>query len=79
MFTVVITEQAHLDNIKQYETFLTPFLNNPQIAFCRWEHSGRRLAEAVPELYSTVARHEKWRMVVLCDEEGLKTKIPLIL
>ena len=76
MFTVVITEQAHLDNIKQYETFLTPFLNNPQIAFCRWEHSGRRLAEAVPELYTTVARHEKWRMVVVCDEEGLEKENP---
>ena len=76
MFTVVITEQAHLDSIKQYETFLTPFLNNPQIAFCRWEHSGRRLTEAVPELYTTVARHEKWRMVVLCDEEGLENENP---
>ena len=76
MFTVVITEQAHLDNIKQYESFLTPFLNNPQIAFCRWEHSGRRLAEAVPELYNTVSRHEKWRMVILCDEEGLDKENP---
>ena len=76
MFTVVITEQAHLDSIKQYETFLSPFLNNPQIAFCRWEHSGRRHAEAVPELYTTVARHEKWRMVVLCDEEGLEKENP---
>ena len=76
MFTVVITEQAHLDSINQYESFLAPFLNNPQIAFCRWEHSGRRLAEAVPELYTTVSRHEKWRMVVLCDEEGLEKENP---
>ena len=76
MFTVVITEQVHLDSINQYHAFLEPFLNNSQIAFCRWEHSGRRLAEAVPELYATVARHEKWRMVVLCDEEGLSYENP---
>lgn len=76
MFTVVITEQAHLDSIKQYQSFLKPFLDNAHIAFCPWNLEGKTLKEAVPTLYETVSRHEQWRMLVICDEEGLHSKNP---
>ena len=76
MFTVVISEQIHLDGIKEYGTFLKPFLKNDKIAFCQWNPEGRTLQEAVPGLYPTVSRHERWRMIVLCDEEGLDRKNP---
>lgn len=76
MFTVVIAEQAHLDSIEQYRTFLRPFLDRPGIAVCRWRQNGKTLEEAVPELYETVSRHASWRAIVVCDEEGLEQKNP---
>lgn len=76
MFTVVIAEQAHLDSIREYQAFLKPFLDNSSIAFCDWRQEGVNLAEAVPGLYDTVSRYEKWRMIVVCDEEGLEKKNP---
>lgn len=76
MFTVVIAEQAHLDSIQEYKTFLKPFLDNTGIAFCSWQPDGANLTEAVPALYETVSRYEKWRLIVVCDEEGLEKKNP---
>ena len=76
MFTVVISEQIHLDGIREYSAFLKPFLDNPNVAFCQWNPEGKTLQEAVPDLYPIVARHDRWRMVVLCDEEGLDRKNP---
>ena len=76
MFTVVISEQIHLDGIKEYGTFLKPFLKDDKVAFCQWNPEGRTLQEAVPGLYPTVSRHDRWRMIVLCDEEGLDRKNP---
>ncbi len=76
MFTVVITEQEHLDNINEYRPFLKPFLESSQIAFCRWETSGETLNHAVPDLIPTVSRHDRWRMIVVCNEDGLKQKNP---
>jgi hypothetical protein len=48
VFTVVISEQVHLDSIKEYGAFLKPFLKNSNIAFCQWNPEGRTLQEAVP-------------------------------
>lgn len=76
MFTVVITEQEHLDTINEYSAFLRPFLDNSHIAFCRWRRDGRDLEDAVPDLYEKVARHEVWRLIVVCDEEGIDQKNP---
>lgn len=76
VFTVVITEQTHLDSIQEYKTFLKPFLDNSHIAFCTWDPEGQTLNEAVPQLYETVSRHDRWRLIVACDEEGLETKNP---
>ena len=76
MFTVVITEQLHLDGIAEYKTFLEPFLNRPNIAFCRWRTEGGTLEEAVPELAATVARHEQWRLLVVCPDDRIDRKNP---
>lgn len=76
MFTVVITEQAHLDSIEEYRPFLLPFLEHTDVAFCRWHMNGESLSDAVPDLVSTVARHESWRVVVVCDEAGFDLKNP---
>lgn len=76
MFTVVIAEQEHLNSIREFELFLKPFLDNPNIAFCTWQKDALTLEEAVPELNDTVMRHEHWRMIVVCDEEGLTYKNP---
>ena len=76
MFTVVIAEQEHLNSIKEYQAFLKPFTDNESIAFCGWDMDGRNLVEAVPELAATVQRHTQWRLIVLCDEEGIHQKNP---
>lgn len=76
MFTVVISQQTHLDNIAQYKPFLKPFLEQPGIGFCRWRQNGNSLEEAVPDLYDTVARHSAWRAIVVCDDEGLELQNP---
>ena len=76
MFTVVITEQLHLDGIAEYQTFLEPFLNCPEVALCRWQPGGATLAEAVPELAATVARHEQWRLIVVCPDDRIDRKNP---
>lgn len=76
MFTVVIAEQEHLNSIREYELFLQPFLDNPNIAFCAWQKDAPTLEDAVPELNDAVSRHEKWRLIVVCDEEGLTYKNP---
>ena len=76
VFTVVITEQAHLDSIQEYRSFLKPFLDREHIAFCRWRTDGASLSDAVPELASTVSRHENWRLIVVCNEDGLHLKNP---
>lgn len=67
MFTVVITEQKHIDSIQEYKSFLRPFLDNPNIAFCSWRTDGEDLADAVPDLALTVAPHAQWRALVVCD------------
>lgn len=76
MFTVVILEQEHLENIRQYRNFLAPFLNSDQVVFCRWRPEGQTLMETVPELCDQVARQERWRAVVICDEAGLHKEDP---
>ena len=76
MFTVVISEQTHLDNIAQYKPFLKPFMEQPGVAFCRWRQNGNNLEEAVPDLFETVARQKSWRAVVVCDEEGIGLQNP---
>lgn len=76
MFTVVLTEQLHLDGIAEYKTFLEPFVKGSGVAFCRWRTDGSTLDEAVPELSATVSRHDQWRLIVVCPEDGIDRKNP---
>ena len=76
MFTVVLTEQLHLDGIAEYRTFLEPFLDSTNVAFCRWRTDGTTLDEAAPELGATVSRHDQWRLIVVCPEDGIDRKNP---
>lgn len=76
MFTVVIAEQEHISGIAEYEMFLKPFLDKANVAFCPWNTQGATLDEAVPDLERAVARHEPWRAVILCPEQGLYQRNP---
>ncbi len=76
MFTVVISEREHIENIETYKTFLRPFLGSGKVAFCAWNLQGESLDEAVPDLTATVSRHERWRAIVVCPEERLESKNP---
>ena len=76
MFTVVITEQTHLDGIEEYKPFLLPFFPDSDVTFCQWRPDGETLFDAVPELAATVSRHSRWRLIVVCGEEGLTRKNP---
>ena len=76
MFTVVIAEKEHIDNIQEYKVFLKPFIDDARVEFCEWRPEENSLADSVPHLEQTVARHSKWRAIVLCDESGLEKKNP---
>lgn len=76
MFTVVITEQTHLDSIEEYKPFLLPFFQDSDVTFCHWHMDGETLFDAVPDLVATVSRHSRWRLIVVCGEEGLAQKNP---
>ncbi len=76
MFTVMIAEKPHLDSIHEYNIFLKPFVNKDKVAFCQWDREAKTIRDAVPELVRTVARHEQWRVVILCDEEGIEQRNP---
>ncbi len=76
MFTVVIAEKEHLDGIKEFGSFLKPFLDAAHIAFCEWIPDEETLADSVPELTAQVSRHDEWRAVIIADGAGLKRKNP---
>ena len=76
MFTVVIAEKEHIDSIQEYSVFLKPFIEDSNVEFCQWRPEETTLADSVPHLTDVVARHQEWRAIVLCDEQGLKKKNP---
>ncbi|MCD8364651.1 MAG: hypothetical protein LUC83_02330 [Clostridiales bacterium] len=77
MYTVIIAEQEHIDNIREYRLFLEPFMKKTQFAFCPWKpEEADSLKKSVPDLEREVAQREEWRAVILCDERGLKKKNP---
>ena len=77
MYTVIITEQEHIDCIREYSLFLEPFMNKTQFALCPWnpKESGS-LKESVPNLDEIVAHREEWRAIIICEEKGLEKKNP---
>lgn len=76
MFTVVIAEQEHIDNIKKCRVFLQPFIDETRLSLCPWFPEETTLADSVPKLAQCVAGHQEWRAVVVCDEQGLDHKNP---
>ncbi|MCD8110986.1 MAG: hypothetical protein LUE14_13005 [Clostridiales bacterium] len=77
MYTVIIAEQEHIDNIREYSLFLEPFMKKTRFAFCLWmPEESDSLKESVPDLERKVAQKEEWRAIILCDERGLKKKNP---
>lgn len=76
MFTVIIAEKEHIDRIREYDIFLSPFADHRHIALCRWYPEKDTLAEAVPELRETVAREKTWRALILTTGEGLPYRNP---
>lgn len=76
MFTVIIAEKEHIDRIREYDIFLSPFADHRRIALCRWYPEKDTLAEAVPELRETVAREKTWRALILTTGEGLTYRNP---
>ena len=78
MFTVIVAEQELLDTITEFEPYLKPLLNCPDMTLCRWDPEGKELLDAVPDLERTVARQTQWRLIVVCDESGLRRKNPFL-
>lgn len=76
MYTVVIAEKEHLDRIQEKESFLRPFIDKQNIAFCQWVPREKDPLDSVPTLEQTVRRQEKWRAVILCTQDGLHQKNP---
>ncbi|MDO4333604.1 MAG: hypothetical protein Q4C58_13090 [Eubacteriales bacterium] len=77
MYTVIITEQEHIDNIREYGLFLEPFMKKTQFTPCLWNPEEQNsLKESVPNLDETVAHLQEWRAVIICDEAGLNKKNP---
>lgn len=76
MFTVVITEQEHLEGMEGYRPYLLPFMDRSDICFCRWFPEGESLAEAVPDLMEAVYRRDCWRLIVVMPDQGIRQKNP---
>lgn len=77
MYTVIITEQEHIDNIREYGLFLEPFMKKTQFTPCLWNPEEQNsLKESVPNLDESVAHREEWRAIIICGETGLNKKNP---
>lgn len=76
MFTVVIAEQEHINNIEKYDLFLKPFADKQHTKILRWNREGRSFRECIPGLEDVVVHHKEWRAVVLCGQESIGQKNP---
>ncbi len=76
MFTAIIADKEYIEKINEYRSFLEPFLNQKEVAFCEWNREGERLAEMLPSLPETVGRRKEWRAIIICDENGLEKRNP---
>jgi len=76
LFTVVIAEKDYIASIQEYKVFLKPFIDDSKVAFCEWRPDEHILSDMLPHLHDTVARHQEWRAIVVCDESGLYRKNP---
>ncbi len=76
MFTVVIAEQEHINNIEKYDLFLKPFADKQHTRILRWNREGKTFRECIPGLEDTIVHHKEWRAVVLCGKDALSQKNP---
>lgn len=76
MFTVVIAEQEHINNIEKYSLFLKPFADRQHTVIQKWNREGRSFRECVPGLEETIEHHREWRAIVLCGQDAISQKNP---
>ena len=76
MFTVVIAEKEHLDQIRENSTFLSPFIDRNNVAFCQWLPEEETIRDCVPMLEQTVRRRDRWRALIVATEAGIDRKNP---
>lgn len=76
MFTVVIAEKEHLDQIRENSTFLSPFIDRNNVAFCQWLPEEETIRDCVPTLEQTVRRRDRWRALIVATEAGIDRKNP---
>ena len=76
MFTVVIAEKNHLQQIEEMKMFLFPLMNPKKFSFCEWNPQGKSLNQVLPGLYDAVRHREEWRALIVCDDGGLQSKNP---
>lgn len=70
MFTVVIGSRGLLyDCHNTYNAFLAPLIENDEVVFCQWFPEGESLAEAVPDLEKSIAKHRDWRAIIVTDSD----------
>ena len=72
LFTVIICSQAFKDKCEgRYSGFLYPLLvNNENFEFCVWNTSKDTFEEALPDLKKITEHKNKWRAVVVLDDEN---------
>ena len=76
MFTIIISEQKHIDKVKEYEGFLKPLMNEGKFAFCQWNPEGENIEEALPTLVKTVGNRNDWRAIAIVDSGLENTQNP---
>lgn len=76
MFTVIIAEKDFFQKMHTYESFLRPFTEKEEVAFCEWNEDGDSFAKMLPSLTETVGRREKWRALIVCGEQGIAKRNP---
>ena len=66
MFTVLIAEKKYIDAIqRENKLFFEPFLENKDLAFCRWNVAGQSLLDSTPDLPDIVGPRKAWRAIII--------------
>lgn len=65
MFSVIIQNEKTSFSFSEYELLFAQHIEDGAIAACRWIEGGDTIEKTVPELYDTIAGHEKWRAIIV--------------
>ncbi len=69
MFTVVICSSEFLNSLKtRYSHIYDAVTKDSNCAFCEWDYNADTYEQALPDLDDMIARHQKWRAVVVQDK-----------